>query len=47
LPELEELKERLISIEKRTEDEISVLVEILANATFFGQIRSEKCTETE
>jgi len=43
LPELDELKKRLTSLEKRNEEEMLILVEFLSNISFFGQLKKEKC----
>jgi hypothetical protein len=41
--ELEELHKRVDKIEKQKNQEILTLVEILSNATFFGEIKKANC----
>jgi hypothetical protein len=42
-PELEELTKRLDKLEKQKNQEILALVEILSNATFFGDLKKIHC----
>jgi len=41
---LEELQKRVDRIEKQKNQEVLSLIEILSNATFFGEIKKENCT---
>ena len=41
--ELEELHKRVDKIEKQKNQEVLTLVEILSNATFFGEIKKANC----
>jgi hypothetical protein len=41
--ELENLNQRLEKLEKNNNQEVLTLVEILANATFFGQMKKALC----
>ena len=43
LPEIEELHKRVDQIEKQKNQEVLTLVEILSNATFFGEIKKANC----
>jgi hypothetical protein len=43
LAELEELNKRLIKLEKQKDQEIVALIEILSNATFFGDLKKVNC----
>jgi hypothetical protein len=42
--ELEELQKRVDRIEKQKNQEVLSLVEILSNATFFGEVKKANCT---
>ena len=41
--ELEKLRKRVDKIEKQNNEEVLTIVEILSNATFFGQIKKANC----
>jgi hypothetical protein len=41
--ELEELHERIKKIEKQKNEQVLTLVEILANITFFGELKKARC----
>lgn len=43
LPELDDLYRRVDKIEKQNSEEILALVEILSNATFFGELKKSNC----
>ncbi len=43
MTEIEELHKRIDDIEKQKNQEILTLVEILSNATFFGEIKKATC----
>jgi hypothetical protein len=43
IPKLEELNKRLEKLEKKNDQEAITLVEILSNATFFGQMKKSTC----
>jgi hypothetical protein len=45
--ELEELNKRVEKIERQTNQEILALVEILSNATFFGEIKKTNCEHSK
>jgi len=45
--QLEELNERVNKLEKQKNQEILTIVEILSNATFFGEIKKTNCEYTE
>lgn len=42
-PELENLSQRLAILEQNNSQELLTIVEILANATFFGQMKKDLC----
>ena len=47
MTQLEELNERVNKLEKQKNQEILTIVEILSNATFFGEIKKANCEYTK
>ena len=45
--QVERLKQRVNSIEESNKEEALTIIEILANANFFGQLKKDKCTHAK